>query len=81
MGWGITDGRNGSVNEEWLMRGKPVKWVGDFRVYEEIDAEGVVVGFTVLSPDGTVSSVFVTLNQAIDFATELRRKYVPGREI
>lgn len=63
------------------MRGRPIKWVGDFRVFEEVDAKGIVVGFTVISPDGTVSSVFGTLKQAIDYATELRRKYVPGVKI
>jgi hypothetical protein len=70
-----------SVKKESLMRGKSVKWVGDFRVYEELDAEGVVIGYTVVSPDGTISAIFGTLKEALDYAFELRKKYVPSGKI
>ncbi|MFJ4397434.1 hypothetical protein [Pseudomonas sp. NPDC089396] len=60
------------------MRGNVVKRVGDFRIFEELDEKGDVVGFTVVSPDGTVSSVFLTLDEAIAHATKLHKVYDAG---
>jgi len=60
------------------MRGKFVDKVGDFKVYEKVDEKGAVIGYIVISPDGTVSEVFDSIDGAMEHARKLRKDYDPG---
>lgn len=63
------------------MRGKPIKWVEDYRIYEEVDENGNVIGYTVVGPDGDVSEVFDTLDGAIAHARKQSKKPKSGYKL
>lgn len=60
------------------MRGRHVKSVGDFKIFEELDEKGISIGYVVVSPDGTVSELLDTIDRAIEHAKKLRRNYDSG---